>query len=268
VNRFHTLLAVLALAIAMVGWQVLKSPETSVSKSSPVQSSARSAAVATNGDRHAPFGSEQATDPSQTTTDNPERVASTTSTPLDPETDPDCRGPYFLDNPETGESDTAWDCSPLPPAPHPYESYSDAVLEGLAYGDAKAAEVLGLRHLRSEDPQREALGLMMIYRSAALSGKAEVFRSAISARYASISRNGVPDIHNLKQLYIFSLIGSAMGERWLQPQAIRMELSRADVPAADIGRLEAVSATLLREMARVQSEITGNRSIEEAIGNV
>ena len=47
------------------------------------------------------------------------------------------------------------------------------LLAAMAYGDAQAAEVLGLRKLGSDDPLIAQEGLQLIYRAVALSNSSE-----------------------------------------------------------------------------------------------
>lgn len=174
---------------------------------------------------------------------------------------------YFTDQ-ETGEVHEAMSCVPIDPeAPHPYESWSDETLAGLAYGDSKAAEVLGLRHLRSDDPAEETLGLSMIYRSVALSGDPSAFRRAISVRYAHVSINGEPQIGNLKQLLVFNVMGNALGHPQFNPDVVADELRSVNVSDEEILRLRAGSRDLLKQMGDLQAEITGSQTIREALEN-
>jgi hypothetical protein len=159
-------------------------------------------------------------------------------------------------------------CEPLAPPPdHPYESWSDELLAQEAYGDAEAAEVLGLRLITSGDPVKEQLGLTLVYRSAALSGDPEVFQKAIGARYAYVSVNGEPQIDNLKQLLLFSHLSQVMGEQKIDATTIEHELRTSDIPDAELARIRQGSRKLLEQMADLQTEITGSTSIREGLEN-
>lgn len=168
---------------------------------------------------------------------------------------------------ETGDYRDVYTCPSGQPAPHVYESWSDDTLASLAYGDHKAAEVLGLRHVVSENVDREALGLSLLYRSVALSGDPAVFHRAIGRRYAYLAVNGEPQRHNLRQLLVFSLIGSRLGGSGFDPAPIEQRLQEIATPAREIAQLHDVADRLLQSMAGLQREVTGNDSIAEVIAD-
>ena len=71
-------------------------------------------------------------------------------------------------NPETSEMSEAFICTPNSPLEEdPYATFSSNVLATMAYSDAHAAEVLGLRKLGSDNSLVQAEGLKLIYRSVA-----------------------------------------------------------------------------------------------------
>jgi hypothetical protein len=180
--------------------------------------------------------------------------------------DPDCYVHSVVLDPETGEPVDAIACD-RQSEPHPYETWSEPVLAGLAYGDPVAAEVLGLRHIQSEDPNQEALGLMLLYRSVALSGDTEILHRAIGKRYATVSMNGEPDVHNLKQLLVFAVVATRLGDTDIRPHSIEARLAKAEIPTAEVSRLKQAAERILREMASIENEVTGNTTIREALNN-
>ena len=254
-NRFHTTLAIAALGALIVGWQLKHSnppPAAAENVSLP------EIPIAIDGDRAAV----------------PEAVSGQSVAAADPfdfsrqiEASPDCQPGPMVQNPASGDLEQAWVCDRQPAEVHPYETWSEPVLAGMAYGDAKAAEVLGLRHIRSSDPNQEALGLMLLYRSVALSGETAALHRAISARYAVVSEGGEPDVHNLRQLLIFGIVTSQLGDRAINQSAIEHRLAKADVSEEEIRQIRSTADDILNQMAVIEREVTGNRSIEEALSN-
>jgi hypothetical protein len=177
-------------------------------------------------------------------------------------------GIRYIPDAETGEVHEAMSCAPLNPAePHPYESWSSELLAQEAYADPDAAEVLGLRYIRSDDPRTEQIGLSLVYRSASLSGDPAVFNRAIGTRYAYVSQNGEPRLDNLKQQLVFRHLSRALGGQGPDLATIEQELRLNDVPEAEISRIRDGSLALLEKMADLQTEITGSTSIREALEN-
>lgn len=258
-NRVHTFFAILTICAGLVGWQIL-------------QQNGDQAPAADGGTRLVDF-EDAATPEVPATTAGPEAVTPAQETELvmgfrvlknrncDVEV-------HYIPDPESGEMHEAMACIPRnPKAPHPYQSWSEEVLAGLAYGDAKAAEILGLRHIHSADPAQEQLGLSLLYRAVALSGDPSAFRQAVGIRYAHVSINGEAQIKNLKQLMVFNVMGEALGDERFDSSIVEQELRSADTPDEEILRLRTASRDLLSDMADLQTEITGSTSIREALEN-
>jgi hypothetical protein len=169
---------------------------------------------------------------------------------------------------ESGRITEALVCAPVnPPQPDPYQTWDEETLAGMAYSDAHAAEVLGLRHVVSTDPNREALGLALLYRAAALSGDIATFEKAVAQRYAYMTRNGEPQIHNLKQLLVFHRIGAMLKDHRARPSVIHQALSEAQVSSEEINAIYRQVDQILESMAAIQTEATGDLTIREAIDN-
>ena len=263
-NRIHTSLAIICLCTAVVGWQVWQqktSPESAAASGVNLPDpAAETPSPSTRSDSAATDTDLRSAIPAQDT----EQILGY-SVLKDRNCDVEV---HYITDQETGEVHEAMSCVPRDPAaPHPYESWSDETLAGLAYGDAKAAEVLGLRHIRSEDPAQETLGLSLLYRSVALSGEPSAFRRAIGIRYAHVSINGEPQIRNLKQLLVFNVMGDALGHAQFNPDVVENELRSLNVSDAEIQRLRTGSRDLLQQMGDLQAEITGSQSIREALEN-
>ena len=161
----------------------------------------------------------------------------------------------------------AYVCTPNEPeADNPYENWDADTLAALAYGDAQAAAVLGLRHVISDDPLEEVLGLALLYRSVALSGNPAVFKKAIGARYAVIKVDSKPQLHNLRQLTVFAMIASRLGDDTLHP-AHYVDRLRQSLSAEELDTLSMGVAAILETMAAIQTEATGDTTIQEALDN-
>ena len=257
-NRFHTTLAIAGLCAVIVGWQVWQVRQ--VAATSPDQSPGTHGASTgevsiTRAAR--PFDPEDASgDGSEDHFDFAKRT----------ENDPDCYVDQIVLHPETGEPVEAFACDRAD-EPHPYENWSEPALAGLAYGDPVAAEVLGLRHIQSEDPNTEALGLMLLYRAVALSGDTSALHQAISQRYAIVSENGAPNVHNLKQLLVFAIVATRLGDGDIRSRSIEARLAKADIEAGEVTRLKSAAERILQEMAAIETEVTGNTTIREALTN-
>lgn len=263
-NRTHTLLAIAFIAAVIVGWQLRPGSPSRV-EPAPAFGTGTGAASA-------------ATPLPDTPQPTPPTIPSIERTPVAGADDARSAAAQLLErngcqvteqrfDPGTAELRDVYTCPSRAPEAHPYESWSDDTLANLAYGDPKAAEILGLRHVISDDPGEEAMGLALLYRSAALSGDPDVFHKAIGRRYAYLSVNGEPQLHNLRQLLIFSLIGHRLQGKAFDPTPIENRLREAEVPGQDITQLHAVAGRILRSMGDLQREITGNTTIEEAIAD-
>lgn len=259
-TRVHTLLAVICLAAAIVGWHVFEDRSPAVAKSDTTPSAA-------DLQPRAPEAQQQTTRAARSVVD--------TRDPADPiESHPslsdnsNCRVTRQYFDSRTGDLRDVYTCTPTEESdPHPYEDWSDETLANLAYGDAKAAEVLGLRKVVSEDPDREALGLTLLYRSVALSGDLDTFRKAIGRRYAYVSYNGKPLVHNLEQLLVFNLIGEVLGDNRFNPLPIESRLRDLDVSSQELDRIHRATSDILTSMAQLQTEMTGDTTISEALAN-
>lgn len=253
-NRIHTTVAIAGLCAVIVGWQVwtrvVHEPATT-----PIDSPDNKPLVVRPLDAAAAGTRPQAT------------VATPIEVPLKNLEDANCYVDQVVIHPQTGEPVDAIACEPMPGDPRPYENWSEQVLAGLAYGDPIAAEVLGLRHIQSDDPNQEALGLMLLYRSVALSGQTDALHRAIGQRYATVAKNGEPDIHNLKQLLVFAIVATKLGDARIRPDSVESRLASAEVPAIEISELKSAAKRILREMAAIETEITGNTTIREALSN-
>lgn len=261
-NRIHTALAITGLCITAVGWQVWQQTDAEFSLADSQDIDATSTGPTTP-DSNTPIG---LTDPpaTQLTIEPMTGGAGLVQKVAD---NPRCHVSAQFPDPDTGELVDAYSCTSVRPDPHPYETWSEGVLAGMAYGDAKAAEVLGLRHITSEDPNREALGLMLLYRSVALSGSTESLHLAASRRYTYAYADGKPQIGNLKQLLLFGIIAQRLGDTGIDPRLVEARLKKESISPEAISRVRASAESILEQMAVIQTEITGKTSISEVLSN-
>lgn len=140
----------------------------------------------------------------------------------------------------------------------PYERYDNDTLAILAYGDAEAAEVLGLR-LRRQD---EAGSLKYMLRAAALSGRPDALRAYVNSGTHPVEIDGRPVARTLRERYVLSLVENRVSadsaEIALWEARIRAELPDPDL---EIERLRREAETLLQRMRDVQREVTGSARI-------
>lgn len=260
-NRTHTILVITVLTAGVVGWQMWPQAPNDSAEPPEVKTQATSASLPSSADESAGSSAD------------PTLPAAVLELPTAQQLEQfGCHVSDQLFDTETSQYRDVYTCPPAEPdlnpaEPHPYESWNNATLASLAYGDPKAAEVLGLRHVMSAKPEEEALGLSLLYRSAALSGDPEVFRKAIGQRYAYLSVNGKPQLHNLRQLLVFNLIGKKLGAKRFDPIPVETALRNANRSSEEIHELYQAADQILHSMAQVQSEITGNTTIAEVIAD-
>ena len=149
---------------------------------------------------------------------------------------------------------------------HPYESYSTEVLESLAYGDAKAAEVLGVRLIQqsSDSGPGRHKGVEWIVRAAALSGDGALLNRAAANAYSIVELRGEIQTDNIKRDYVLREVAkkltgkeNAWKDRWES-----LEISDEERQEAE----QKIQETL-KQMAEVQYSVTGSTDIEELLGN-
>jgi hypothetical protein len=179
---------------------------------------------------------------------------------------------YAVDS-STGESRKIYSCIPNSPREiDPYTTYPDETLAGMAYGNAHAAEVLGLRKLLSPDPEVEAQGLELLLRSVALSNNSRGIAIAINARYSLVSStqnssDRVVDVPNVKRFYTLSLVSNTVSPGSMTPEIYRAELSNAGLDDKELDALAEKSRQILEDLAEIQTQITGDTHIREAMEN-
>ena len=90
---------------------------------------------------------------------------------------------------------------------------------------------------------------------------------AISERYAVVSENGAPNVRNLKQLLVFAIVATRLGDGVVNAGSVESRLAKADVDPEVVSKLKADAEEILREMASIEAEVTANSTIREALTN-
>ena len=140
----------------------------------------------------------------------------------------------------------------------PYDRYDNDSLAILAYGDAEAAEVLGLR-LRRQD---EAESLKYMLRAAALSGRPDALQAYVNSGTNPVEVDGHPVARTLRERYVLSLVENAVSANPAELAQWEARI-RAELPDPDreIEHLRREAETLMRRMRDVQREVTGSARI-------
>jgi len=166
---------------------------------------------------------------------------------------------HYLPNGD-GTVTEAYSCKPLQDDPgHPYESFSSAALESLAYSDAKAAEVLGMR-LREDD---EARAMSLVLRASALSGgdTAPIVRySQAYPRPTAVNGKPVRKTHRVK--FVLSVVTDLLGTDtyYAAPWEERIR-QYSENPDREIEQLNDRALEIIQDMRRIQIDVTGTSTI-------
>ncbi|MDH4125642.1 MAG: hypothetical protein OEW64_02040 [Gammaproteobacteria bacterium] len=148
-------------------------------------------------------------------------------------------------------------CEPTDPAEqHPYESYASAALESLAYADAKAAEILGMR-LRKSD---QARAVSLILRSSALSGGDITPILRFSQAYPEPSAiDGVPVRKTIHTKYVLSAVADLLGSDTQYAVPWENEIRRySSDPDKELAMLQARARQIVAEMRQIELDVTGS----------
>ena len=159
-----------------------------------------------------------------------------------------------------GTAIEAFSCEPdTPREAHPYSSYPSAALESLAYSDAKAAEILGMRLIEDDD----AASLSLVVRAAALSGGDPAPIRAYSSAYPHpLYVNGVPQRKAVHVKYVLDVVTALLDDESTTPnpwESVIREHS-AD-PDAELAALQAQAQAIVEQMRRIQFDVSGTSTI-------
>ncbi len=166
---------------------------------------------------------------------------------------------YYMPNGD-GTVTELYSCNPLQDKPgHPYEAYSNAALESLAYSDAKAAEILGMR-LRERN---EARAMSLILRASALAGGDTapiLLYSQAYPRPTAVNGKAVRKTHEVK--FVLSTVTDLLGTEtyYAAPWEDRIR-QYAENPDKEIALLTERALEIIEEMRRIQLDVTGTSTI-------
>ena len=260
-----TLLATLLAAAAIVLWQYQPSDPTASAElpSQPIAQNSVSAPVSDQPEHTSPLPQPDRESADGASDDG----ALETAKGVAVRKDRNCTVELYQSiNPETGELKDAYICTPISlPDIDPYTNYPDAVLAGMAYGDAHAAETLGLRMIVSSDPEIEAQGLKLLLRSVALTNDTRAIALAQNARYSNISKDEVLNEKNVRQLLVLSHVANAVKPGSMASNRYEGLLISGGADPDELAQLKSDSLAILTELAEIQTEITGNTDIREAL---
>ena len=153
-----------------------------------------------------------------------------------------------------------YSCVPLQPKEkHPYETYSNAALESLAYSDARAAEILGIR-LRDKDL---AKSMSLMIRASALSGgdTAPIYQT-FNMYPHSHEIDGAPVVKTIRTKFVLSAVADLLsGETFLAGRWEDEVRRYSSDPEAEIAFLYKQALRVIEEMRQIESEVTGYSTI-------
>ncbi len=151
-------------------------------------------------------------------------------------------------------------CEPTHPVEkHPYESYPSDALESLAFADAKAAEVLGMRFRKLD----QAKALSLILRSSALSGGDVAPILRYSQSYPEPSAiDGVPVRKTIHTKYVLSAVADLLSTdtQYAVPWENQIRRYSSD-PNKELAMLQARARQIVAEMRQIELDVTGSSTI-------
>lgn len=162
----------------------------------------------------------------------------------------------YLQN-ANGTVTTMYRCDRAVPVPaHPYAAYPDDTLASLAWGDAEAARVLGMR-LRERD---EAAALSLVIRAAALAGgdPAPILEYA-SAYPHPTEADGWPVQDTVRARYVLAAVAELLepGSGGLAHWDREIRSASRD-PARELAMLDARARQIVDAMRQISVEVTGD----------
>lgn len=165
-----------------------------------------------------------------------------------------CEWEFRYEATTMGTSRKVMICHPSKKGAHPYKEYSSETLATLAYGDAKAAEVLGMR-LRDTEPDT---ALNLILRAVALSNDPSAIVAFSNSYHVPTGLNGEPVIEGIRMRYLLNVVAETLGSdrstRAFWASRIRSVEGEAD---RQIAALDAEAEKLLDEISRIQLQVLG-----------
>lgn len=146
-----------------------------------------------------------------------------------------------------------------PKQKHPYESYSNEALEALAYADAKAAEVLGIR-LRDRDLAKSMS--LMIRASALQGGDSKPLVQFFNSYPHAHEIDGVPVAKTIRTKFVLSAVVDLLSADtfYAGPWEDKVRRYSSD-PESEIAQLYQQAIQIIEEMRQIELEVTGSSTI-------
>lgn len=143
--------------------------------------------------------------------------------------------------------------------PHAYLAYPDDALARLAWGDARAAEILAMR-LRERD---RTLSLSLIFRAAALAGGDPAPILAYSNAYPEPTAvDGVPVPGPVRTKYVLAAVAELLGAGKNNLPYWEAVIRRASTdPDRELALLSRRAAAIVEDMRAIESGVTGRSTI-------
>lgn len=160
---------------------------------------------------------------------------------------------------KSGESMFFWDC-PSKEVKHPYTAYPTASLEALAYGDAKAAEILGKRFAETAP----IASLEWMLRASALNkGDYEPILYLVNSTYAAVDINGDFPAETVANKYVLAGVISRLGGPQFPLQSTRKLLLENGFEISELTEFDHVAKILFDKIAAISLEVTGEEILQE-----
>ena len=155
-----------------------------------------------------------------------------------------------------GTSVATTSCEPtVPRSKHPYEHYPDGALESLAYADAQAAQVLGMR-LIEKDP---AASLSLIVRSAALAdGDPAPIKRFYNAYPRPVSIDGIPQPDAVRVKFVLAEVAALLdGDTSMANEWEDVIRAHSRDPDRELAQLHARVWAIVDAMRQIQLDVLG-----------
>ena len=142
---------------------------------------------------------------------------------------------------------------------HPYTHYPNAALESLAYSDAKAAQILGMRLIEAD----AAASLSLVVRAAALSGGDPAPVLLYSNAYPHpVFIDGVPQRKTVHVKYVLAAVADLLDGDTSAPNMWEPVIREHSAdPDRELAELHARARQIVAEMRRIQTDVSGTSTI-------
>lgn len=166
---------------------------------------------------------------------------------------------HYLPRPD-GTTVTAFSCQrESTRQAHPYTQYSSDALDSLAYSDAVAAQVLGMRLIEDDT----AASLSLVIRAAALAGGDPAPILQFSNAYPHpVSVDGAPQPSVVRVKYVLAAVTALLDGDTSAPNSWEPVIrGQSTDPDRELALLQARARDIIDEMRRIQIEVSGTSTI-------